>query len=114
MPGGGLVNLDFYKRAVEHPDSTLVYLAGEGCFHQLHGGVTTGQRQQGYAFEELDEEYRRLRGEPFSAPLRQPLLYGTLRAEHAPALLSACERVLELEQLSPVAERCAPFMSHLE
>ncbi len=111
MPGGGLVNLDFYKRAVEHPESTLIYLAGEGCFHQLHGGVTTGKRQQGHSFEELNEEYRQLRGEGFTAPTRQPLLYGKLNPMHAPALLNACEKVLQTHPLTTVQEKCAPFLA---
>lgn len=111
MPGGGLVNLDFYKRAVEHPGSTLIYLAGEGCFHQLHGGVTTDKRQQGHSFEELNEEYSRLRGEGFTAPMVQPVLYGRLNPMHAPALLSACQKVLDTHPLTTVAERCAPFLA---
>lgn len=114
MSGGGLVNLDFYKRAVEHPGSTLIYLAGEGCFHQLHGGVTTGKRQQGHSFEELDEEYRRLRGEGFTAPTKQPLLYGKLNPVHAPALLNACEKILDTHPLTTVREKCAPFMAQGE
>jgi glycosyltransferase involved in cell wall biosynthesis len=40
-PGGGLVNLDMYKRALENLDSTLVTILGEGNFHQLHGGIST-------------------------------------------------------------------------
>ncbi|WP_158222397.1 glycosyltransferase family 2 protein [Tamilnaduibacter salinus] len=111
MPGGGLVNLDFYKRAVEHPDSSLIYLAGEGCFHQLHGGVTTGKRQQGHSFEELNEEYRQLRGEGFTPPTKQPLLFGKLNPMHAPALLNACEKVLQTHPLTTVQEKCAPFLA---
>lgn len=110
MPGGGLVNLDFYKRAVEHPSSTLIYLVGEGCFHQLHGGVTTDKRQQGHSFEELNEEYQRLRGEGFSAPIKSPVLYGKLAPAHAPALLNACTKVLETHPLTTVQEKCAPFL----
>lgn len=110
MPGGGLVNLDFYKRAVEHPSSTLIYLVGEGCFHQLHGGVTTDKRQQGHSFEELNEEYRLLRGEGFSAPTVQAVLHGRLSPSHAPALLNACRKVLETHPITTVQEACAPFL----
>lgn len=41
IPGGGLVNADIFKRAVESPATTAVQLIGEGCFHQVHGGTTT-------------------------------------------------------------------------
>ena len=40
-PGGGLLNLDFYRRACERPETELVILLGEGSFHQYHGGATT-------------------------------------------------------------------------
>jgi len=34
-PGGGLVNLDTYSRAVDMPDAQRVILLGEGTFHQF-------------------------------------------------------------------------------
>src|SRR5947209_1908246 len=37
-PGGGLVNLDFFQRALSRPDLEYVLLLGEGTFHQVHGG----------------------------------------------------------------------------
>jgi hypothetical protein len=41
-PGGGFANLDLFERAVTAPGVTPVILLGEGTFHQLHGGVSTG------------------------------------------------------------------------
>ncbi len=41
LPGGGFLNLDIYKKAMEAPGITPVQLIGEGSFHQLHGGTTT-------------------------------------------------------------------------
>jgi glycosyltransferase involved in cell wall biosynthesis len=40
-PGGGFLNLDTFRRAVELPDAQVVILLGEGTFHQIHGGVAT-------------------------------------------------------------------------
>ena len=78
-PGGGLMNLDFFKRACETGDTSLVYLAGEGCFHQLHGGVTTGGApdQARLRYDELRAEYREITGEDFRAPPNLPLLLGS-------------------------------------
>ncbi len=81
-PGGGLVNLDFYKRACESQGSQLVYLLGEGCFHQLHGGTTTGgagaeQRR----YHHLQAEYEGIRGTPHRVPQNQPVLLGQARPE---------------------------------
>jgi glycosyltransferase involved in cell wall biosynthesis len=39
--GGGLVNLDFFSRAVVAADHVFTLL-GEGTFHQVHGGAATG------------------------------------------------------------------------
>jgi len=41
FPGGGFINSDIFKRAVDNPSVTPVQLIGEGCFHQVHGGTTT-------------------------------------------------------------------------
>lgn len=111
MPGGGLVNLDFYRRSVEHPDSKLIYLLGEGCFHQLHGGVTTGKSGAGHSFEELNEEYRQIRGEGFQAPEKQPLLYGTLGAPHGAAMARAVNQLNTAHANVSVDEACAPFLA---
>lgn len=111
MPGGGLVNLDFYRRAVDHPDSTLIYVLGEGCFHQLHGGVTTGNSGVGHSFDQLNEEYREIRGEGFRAPEKQPLLYGTLGAPHGAAMARAVNQLKTAHGLVSVDEACAPFLA---
>ncbi|MEM9255485.1 MAG: glycosyltransferase [Pseudomonadota bacterium] len=64
LPGGGFVNLDIYKRAVEAPDVTAVQLIGEGSFHQLHGGVTTNSLapERKVTLEKFREQYRAIRG----------------------------------------------------
>lgn len=65
LPGGGFLNLDIYKRAQDCDGVVPVQLAGEGSFHQLHGGTTTNanaeQRERRLA--EYREQYRSLRGE---------------------------------------------------
>jgi len=87
-PGGGLINLDFYKRACEADGVELVYLVGEGCFHQIHGGVTTGDAEViAASFDSLGNEYVSIRGCEYQAPLLQPLLLG--RSHPAASLLVA-------------------------
>ena len=84
MRGGGLVNLDLYKRACEYPGMTHVFLQGEGTFHQFHGGVTTG----GDEFQEREKfvdaikaQYEKIRGEKFSVPETHPVYLGELSNE---------------------------------
>lgn len=41
MPGGGCLNLHLLREAMDQPGARLVILAGEGTFHQFHGGIAT-------------------------------------------------------------------------
>ncbi len=65
-PGGGLANLDLWKRLCDWPGAQVHMLKGEGTFHQIHGGTTTtGAPSRRAAF---DAEYQRLRGTPYQRP----------------------------------------------
>jgi hypothetical protein len=73
--GGGLVNLDFHRRACDSA-SPVVHLLGEGTFHQFHGGVATNVPAASHPFPIFHEEYVRLRGEPFAPPTALPVILG--------------------------------------
>ncbi|MGA2186419.1 MAG: glycosyltransferase family A protein [Bryobacteraceae bacterium] len=75
--GGGLVNLDTYGRALAQPKTQLVTILGEGCFHQVHGGISTNSPHSGPQ-NEWHDEYRRIRGRSFRQPSATPVLFGTL------------------------------------
>jgi hypothetical protein len=92
-PGGGLCNLDLYKRVAETPGLTLLNLHGEGCFHQYHGGVTTGGSK--LTFEDLKGEYETIRGYPYELPNLMPTQFGHSPLEATHHLLAGSERVLE-------------------
>jgi len=64
FPGGGFLNLDMYKRAVEAPGITPVQIIGEGSFHQLHGGITTnsGHEKRKALLHDYREQYAQIRG----------------------------------------------------
>lgn len=80
-PGGGLVNLDFFKRAVEFPGLTPVCLLGEGTFHQIHGGVATNVPKEEHPMPTFQEEYQRIRGGLWTPPTDiDPLYFGRLPA----------------------------------
>jgi hypothetical protein len=81
MRGGGLVNLDLYKRACEYPGVTHVVLAGEGTFHQFHGGVTTGgeaREVRDRFIEAIRQQYTRIRGREYESPNTSPVFLGQL------------------------------------
>lgn len=64
LPGGGFVNLDIFKRAMEAPGVTPVQIIGEGSFHQLHGGTTTNSSGEARdaKLAQYREQYREIRG----------------------------------------------------
>jgi len=78
--GGGQVNLDFYKRAVELPSTLLVILIGEGSFHQFHGGITTGTKGKDRvkSMDDHFNQYAALRGGPYKSPTKRPVYLGSV------------------------------------
>lgn len=89
-PGGGLVNLDSYKRACALPGSQLVMLLGEATFHQVHGGVATNASASPWA--EFHREYVRIRGKPFERARVEPLYLGRVHPVVLPSVAEAARR----------------------
>jgi hypothetical protein len=85
-PGGGLANLDTYVRACALPDSQLITLLGEGTFHQVHGGVATNAAPDAHPWQAFHEEYRAIRGRPFTKPQVAPLLLGFVNRHVLPSI----------------------------
>ena len=84
-PGGGLVNLDFYRRACDRA-SDLVMLLGEGTFHQVHGGVATNVPPERHPWREFHAEYVAIRGADFAAPTRAAVYVGRCTSQALPFL----------------------------
>jgi len=84
-PGGGLVNLDFYRRACDRAGA-LVLLMGEGTFHQVHGGVATNVPLARHPFATFAAEYSSIRGVDFAPPDREAVFLGCLPPQAAPFL----------------------------
>lgn len=81
-PGGGLVNLDFFGRAVTAA-TTVFTMLGEGTFHQVHGGAATGLVSA--ALSEAVEQWRKESAQlgHVIAPEYQFILAGHLPGEFA-------------------------------
>jgi glycosyltransferase involved in cell wall biosynthesis len=80
-PGGGLVNLDFWERAVRLSDNQPWTILGEGTFHQVHGGAATNGTEEARAA--MFAEYTKLHGRPFSPPDYTSRLFGSLSRDLA-------------------------------
>lgn len=94
--GGGLVNLDFFRRALLRPELQYVVLLGEGTFHQFHGGVTTNQPRERQPWAGFHEEYVRIRGAPYQLVPRAPLFIGTIPPETRHIAKFSAARGIEL------------------
>ena len=84
LPGGGLANLDIWRRACSSADSQVILLLGEGTFHQVHGGVATNSVDNPYPT--FDTEYQRIRGARYQPPAIDPWYLGQLSSHAVPAL----------------------------
>lgn len=95
LPGGGLLNLDFYRRACDLPESSLVMLLGEGSFHQIHGGIMTNSppRTNLRRWRRYAAQYEALKGEAFRPPTRRPILFGAVPGPALPWVLESCARL---------------------
>lgn len=83
FPGGGLANIDFFRRAVAGA-TTVFTLLGEGTFHQAHGGAATGRTRSDRRamVQEWRAEYERLsRPVDPEPPAYDPMLIGHLPKE---------------------------------
>lgn len=88
-PGGGLVNVDFFRRAVSTA-TTVFTLLGEGNFHQVHGGASTGlvRPMRAKLVREWRAEYERLsRPVDPNPPEYDPILVGHIPKECARFLI---------------------------
>lgn len=98
VPGGGLVNLDFYYQLCEHPKTDLIILLSEGSFHQIHGGVATNNANDAIFDESLKrwiEQYKTIRGKNFKPSVRRPIYWGDVVPEVVPFLNHSIKRLAE-------------------
>ncbi len=84
-PGGGLANLDTWRRVCDDPTGELIILLGEATFHQVHGGIATNSPVS--KWDLFHDEYVRLRGKPFEKSSRRPLFFGTFEPHAYDSLL---------------------------
>ncbi len=83
IPGGGLINLDFYRRACERKDASVVILLGEGSFHQVHNGVSTNipEEECSERFQEWAAQYLKIRGIAYDKPKYKAQYLGVIPPE---------------------------------
>lgn len=93
LPGGGSVNIFIYNQLARLPEARLIVLAGEGTFHQFHGGVTTAEVDDREAMLETHREnLREVFGGPFRGTHREPLVLGTLPGQVQPFIGESAEK----------------------
>jgi len=93
-PGGGLVNLDFYREAFRRL-APLVILLCEGTFHQFHGGVATNAPAVRNPVEGFVDEYRRIRCEEYAVENTAATYLGSIPPQALGFLQSSATKALE-------------------
>ncbi|MCW1935097.1 hypothetical protein OMD46_00095 [Pseudomonas sp. MDMC_285] len=85
-----------------HPHTRSFMLAGEGSFHQLHGGVTTSEvEERETILNRQREQLTELLGESFRSPTVEPILLGKVPGPALRYLKHSVERGMHRVQ------RCA-------
>jgi hypothetical protein len=91
--GGGLANLDFFRRATEAAREGFVMLLGEGTFHQVHCGATTqaGGVARKYdgdlsLWDIYEREYEQVVGQALTMTTQTPALFGRVTHSEVPRL----------------------------
>lgn len=98
-PGGGLLNLDIFRRALQCPEAELVILFGEGTFHQLHGGTNTNAPPDRQRDNWLNwtRQYESIHGRPYEMLGKSaPTYIGTLPRPALARIVRAAQN-LELD-----------------
>ncbi|MFO7551196.1 MAG: glycosyltransferase family A protein [Haliea sp.] len=80
IAGGGFMNIDLFKRAIDFDSSHPVMLIGEGSFHQIHGGTTTNvhPEEQTRRVETYKQQYREIRGSDLQPTVKDLYYYGNM------------------------------------
>lgn len=82
--GGGIANLEMFRRACNAKGAHHVLLSDEATFHQSHGGVAS-QSTPDQLLENISQweaEYRRVCGRAYAEPAQHDrILYGKVRDE---------------------------------
>lgn len=92
LPGGGSLNLHMYRSLAINTSCRLVTLAGEGNFHQFHGGTsTTPGEERERLVKAFNEQLNTFWNGNFTAVAREPTLLGTVGPEAMRFLQSSSE-----------------------
>lgn len=75
-PGGGLANLEIFRRYTTRTNARNVCLFSEGTFHQVHGGVATSNL---LSWDHFSAEYQGVFGHPYEPPTYETLYFGRPR-----------------------------------
>lgn len=92
MPGGGALNLYIYRKLASRSETVVFVLAGEGSFHQQHGGVTTSpvEAREAKLIRQRDQLNSFLEA-PFKSPCIDPILLGKIPGSAMNYLKFSCE-----------------------
>lgn len=90
IPGGSTSNLELFERYVTRENAINILLAGEGTFHQVHGGSATSNPDR---IEAYFDEYQQIFGRKYKLPHYETMIAGWPQKTALPALMKAAQFV---------------------
>lgn len=90
--GGGLVNLDTYRRACDLRETQLILLLGEGTFHQFHHGIATNALLS--PWPQFHDEYVNIRHQPYAPPANEAWLFGKPSRAALPFIIASAQNAI--------------------
>jgi len=98
--GGGSINLHLLRSLGYNSDITPIVLAGEGNFHQVHGGVTTTPTtDREKRIKSFSDELNSHWDGQFHALRREPIILGNIRSQSLPWLKHSSQRASDRSTL---------------
>ena len=114
MPGGGMVNLDFYSRVCTNEIFEPVIILGEGNFHQFHNGSMTGKTRKELMEQsiKLEKQYSNVRNKKYQSPSVNCDYIGHLPDSSYKFLQKSIEHRGKLMKKNPYKAKLSKFISN--
>lgn len=93
QPGGGALNLQLIRKLGTLDDIEFFTLAGEGSFHQFHGGITSNQSRGAYE-DRFNAELQRHWNNQYHFLERNPIIVGSMKPQALANLAFSSQKML--------------------
>ncbi len=93
QPGGGALNLHLTRKLGTLNDTKYFTLAGEGSFHQFHGGITSNHTREEYE-DRFNAELQQHWNNQYHFLERNPIIIGSMKPQALANLAFSSQKML--------------------